>query len=76
MNTIKVTVSNSFFNGIIEEFITHADVSDLEEMELAAEECCGEYLNLHGDLIQALTPDQDWDTIAEACYYIIEEVVE
>ena len=72
MNTIKVTVSNSFFHGITEEFITYADVSDLEEMELAAEECCGEYLNIHGDLI----PDQDWNTIAKACYYTIEEVVE
>ena len=74
MNTIKVTVGNSFFHGVIEEFITAVDISDLDEVEMAAGECCGEYLELHGDLIHALTPDIDWETIADACFYSIEEV--
>jgi hypothetical protein len=76
MNAVKITVSNSYFSQINEEFYTHVDLSDLDEVEMAAEECCGEYLNLHGDLIQALTPDLDWEQLADACSYIIEEVSE
>ena len=76
MNAVKITVSNSYFSEINEEFYTHVDLSDLDEVEMAAEECCGEYLNLHGDLIQALTPDLSWEKLAEACFYIIEEVFE
>ena len=76
MNTIKITVSNGFFHNIKEEFITQVDLSDLAEVEMAAAECCGQYLDLYGDLIHALTPDINWETLAEACDYIIEEVVE
>lgn len=77
MNTIKVTVSNGFFHGIIEEFYcSNIDTSDLQEMEYCAEECCGQYLELHGDLICAMTPDVNFETIAQACTYLIEEVVE
>ena len=76
MNTVKITVSNGFFRSIKKEFITRVDLSDLNEVEMAADECCGQYLELHGDLIHALTPDVDWETLAEACDYMIEEVVE
>ena len=74
MNQIKVTVGCDYFPGICEDFITFVDTSDLEEMEMAADECCGEYLDLHGDLIHALTPDVEWEDLAESCWYIIEEV--
>lgn len=76
MNTVKIPVSNGFFRGVKEEFITRVDLSDLNEVEMAADECCGQYLELHGDLIHALTPDVNWETIAEACDYMIEEVIE
>ena len=46
MNTIKITVGNSFAHNLTEEFITHVDLSDLDEVEMAAEECCGEYLDM------------------------------
>ena len=73
MTNIIITVGNSYFHGVTEEFITRCDITDLEELEMAADECCGEYLDLHGDLIHALTPDCSWEEIAEACYYSIEE---
>ena len=73
MNIIKVTVGNSYVHNIIEEFIcSNIDISDAEEIEYCAEECCGQYLDMHGDIINSL--DVDWDIFAEACYYMIEEV--
>ena len=74
MNTIKITVGNSFAHNLTEEFITHVDLSDLDEVEMAAAECCGEYLDMYSDLWNTL--DADWETIADACHYIIEEVSE
>ena len=74
MNTIKITVGNNFSPNLIEEFITHVDLSDLDEVEIAAAECCGEYLDMHSDLWNTL--DVDFETIADECYYIIEEVAE
>lgn len=74
MNTIKVTVGNGFVPNLIEEFITHVELSDLDEVEMAAEECCGEYLDMHSDVWHTL--DANFETIAEACYYTIEEVFE
>ena len=46
MNTVKITVTNQFCSSIVEEFITRVDISDLEEVEMAAEECCGQYLDM------------------------------
>lgn len=74
MNTIKIIVSNSFAHNLTEEFITHVDLSDLDEVEMAAAECCGEYLDMHFDFWNTL--DVDFETIADECHYIIEEVVE
>jgi hypothetical protein len=72
-NTIRVTVRNSYLHRITEEFIcSGVDVSDLEEMEYCAEECVGQYLDMHTDIINRL--DVDFETLAEACYYSIEEV--
>jgi hypothetical protein len=72
MHTIKITVGNSFAHNLTEEFITRVDLSDLDEVEMAAEECCGEYLDMHSDLWHTL--DVDFEMIADECHYIIEEV--
>ena len=72
MNTIKITVGNSFAHNLTEEFITRVDLSDLDEVEMAAEECCGEYLDMHSDLWHTL--DVDFEMIVDECHYIIEEV--
>ena len=73
MATIKVTVGNSYIHNLKEEFFcVDVDMSDLEEIEYCAEECCGQYLDMHGDIINTL--DVNWETFAEACYYTIEEV--
>ena len=73
MGSIKVTVGNSYLFSVIEEFIcSNIDISDKEEMEYCAEECVGQYLEMHNDIINTL--DADWDSVVEACYYSIEEV--
>lgn len=74
MNTIKITIGNRFLPNVIEEFITSVDIADLEEVEMAANECCGEFLNTHSDIYNSLLPDIDWEAYAEACFYSIEEV--
>ena len=76
MNMVKITVTNAFYSSVVEEFITRVDLSDLEEVEMAVEECCGQYLDMHHDIYSCALPDIDWDTFAEACEYIIEEVTE
>ncbi len=73
MGSIKVTVGNSYLFSVVEEFIcTNVDILDKEEMEYCAEECVGQYLEMHNDLINIL--DADWDSVVEACYYSLEEV--
>ena len=75
MSVIKVTVANAYLHNLKEEFYCiDVDMSDLEEVEMAAEECCGEYLDMHADAIYAICPDVGSEAIAEACSYIIEEV--
>lgn len=76
MATVKIVVKNSYFHGIIEEFITRVDIADLNEVEMCADECMGAYLEMHHDLIMALTPDLTFEKLAEACYYTLEEVLE
>lgn len=76
MNTIKVTVGNHFFHGVIEEFIcSKVDISDLEEMEYCAEECVGQYMDMHEDMARGYCPDISYEDLVEACYYSIEEVI-
>lgn len=75
MAIAKVTVRNSFLNGVIEEFYCiNVDFSDLEELEYCADECCGEYVELHSDIIRQCLPDVDDEVIAEAFSYTMEEV--
>lgn len=73
MGTIVVTVGNRYLHGITEEFICrNVDVSDYDEMEYCAEECVGEYLDMHADVIHSL--DVSYDALYDECYYSIEEV--
>ena len=75
MRIIKVTVENAYLHNLKEEFYCiDVDMSDFEEVEMAAEECCGEYLDMHADAINATCPDVSFEEVAEACSYIIEEV--
>ena len=75
MSTVKITVSNEFLPSIAPEvFVTKVDITDLAEVEMAIEECCGVYLDMHGDIYNAVLADVDWETFAEACYYTVEEV--
>jgi hypothetical protein len=71
MATIKITVGNNF-TPVTEEFITKVDITDLDEVEMAADECCGQYLDMHNDIWHTL--DVDFEIIADSCHYIIEEV--
>ena len=75
MKALKITITNDYFPHVIETFMQPAvDILDRDEVEYAIEECCGEYLDMHGDVINMLTSDIDFETIAEACRYIVEEI--
>lgn len=77
MSCLKVTVSNNYLPHIIESFYCiRVDISDPDEVEMCADECCGNYLDMHHDIIIANCPDIASEELAEACYYIIEEVSE
>ena len=72
---INITVNNRYAPSLCESFYYPIiDISDLEEVNYCANEACGVYLDLHGDLICALTPECTFEEIAEAREYIIEEV--
>ena len=74
MATVKVTVGNEFAQGLIEEFITQVDISDLAEVEMCASECMGAYLEMHEGVWATI--DASFDVIADACFYTLEEVVD
>lgn len=76
MGTIKVVVGNSYLNGVREEFIcSNVDISNKEEMEYAAEECIGAFVDMHHFFFEYETPDVSLNKKFNACYYTIEEVV-
>lgn len=73
MAVIKVTLSNRYIPFAAEEFYCiDLDISDLEEVENCVDECCGQFVDLHHDIISALHIDDD--LLAESFTYIIEEV--
>lgn len=75
MATVKITVTNSFLHGVVETFITRVDVSDMEEVLMAAGECCGQYLDMHEHTYSTNCPDVEWDIFADNCDYTIEEII-
>ena len=75
MSNIKIIITNCFFPTLTETFITRVDMSDLNEVEMAIDECCGQFLDMHNDIINAKLSDLDLETIAEEFCYIVEEVV-
>lgn len=75
MATINITVRNPFSPNLTEVYTCFdVDISDLNEVEYCASECCGQFLDEHEDIWNAL--DTPFETIAEACEYIIEETTE
>ena len=75
LTNILVTVRNKFMPNISENYwCPFVDLSDLQEVENCANECCGNFLDTHGDIIYAMLGDVPFEQIAEACYYTIEEV--
>ena len=75
MMNIAITIGNNYFPSITEEFYhPFVDMNDTEELDYIIDECCGMFLDLHGDIINSFCPDRSREEIAEACFYIIEEV--
>ena len=71
MSNILITVGNKYLPSVTETFYhPMVDMTDLEEMGYLANESCGIYLDLYSD---AMPKDIDSETIAEACFYSIEE---
>ena len=57
MKEVDIIVTNRYCPFITETFRTRVDMSDLNEVEMAADECCGEYLDMHHDYYQAALAD-------------------
>ena len=74
MATVKVIVGNYFAEGLIEEFVTKVDITDLAEVEMCASECMGAYLEMHEGVWPTI--DASFDVIVDACFYTLEEVVD
>lgn len=75
MTSIIITIGNRYLPNIRENFYHPSlDICDLEELEYCVDECCGIYLDLYADAIHGMCPDRSDEEIAEACFYIIEEV--
>ena len=75
MKALKITVGNRYLPNVTETFVSPAiDILDREEVEYAIEECCGEYLDMYENTLITVAPDVDFETIAEACTYIMEEI--
>ena len=75
MSNISVTVTNRYLPNITEIYIHYnVDISDFDEVDYCAEEACGKFLDEYRDTLFATCPDLDWETIAAACEYLIQEV--
>ena len=75
MSNISITVTNRYLPNITEIYVHYnVDISDFDEVDYCAEEACGKFLNEYRDALFATCPDLDWETIADACEYLIEEV--
>lgn len=73
ITNICISITNPYAIGVSENFYyPSVDISDKEEMDYCADEACGIYLDMHGDIWNTLSTP--FETIAEACEYIIEEV--
>ena len=73
MTSIKVTVKNTFLNGVEEVFDCRGlDLSDFDEVQYCIDECCGIFLERHMDSISKTHPDLSEETIAQECNYIME----
>ena len=69
----QITVFNPYFPAIKEVFASSKLLSNRELDEFIAD-CYAQYLELHHDLVMALTPDLNYETLSEACYYILEDI--
>jgi hypothetical protein len=70
LTTVKITITNPYIK-IAEEFLTRVNLSDLTEVDMATDECCGQYLDMYADK----APGVDFAQLADACEYILEEVL-
>lgn len=74
--TVKVTVTNKYLRQTEVFICRDVDISDMNEVEYCAEECCGAYLDMHHDVIRMECPDISSEEIEEACEFIVERVDE
>lgn len=74
MANVRITVTNKYLPAAGAVYIhRNVDISDFDEIDYCAEESCGRYLNAYRDQLFAVNPELDWETIAAACEYLIEE---
>lgn len=76
MATLKVTVGNRYMGGVVEEFICHnVDISKLEEVNYAIDECVGAFVDMHEDFFNDGSEEEQFQKLA-GCNYWAEEVLD
>lgn len=76
MATLKVTVGNRYMGGVVEEFIClNVDISELEEVNYAIDECVGAFVDMYGDFFNDGSEEEQFQKLA-GCNYWAEEVLD
>lgn len=76
MAMLKVTVGNRYMGGVVEEFIClNVDMSELEEVNYAIDECVGAFVDMYGDFFNDGSEEEQFQKLA-GCNYFAEEVLD
>lgn len=76
MAMLKVTVGNRYMGGVVEEFIClNVDISELEEVNYAIDECVGAFVDMYGDFFNDGSEEEQFQKLA-GCNYWAEEVLD
>ena len=76
MAMLKVTVGNRYMSGVVEEFIClDVDISELEEVNYAIDECVGAFVDMYGDFFNDGSEEEQFQKLA-GCNYFAEEVID
>ena len=74
MAMLKVTVGNRYMGGVVEEFIClNVDISELEEVNYAIDECVGDFVDMYRDFFNDGSEEEQFEKLA-GCNYWAEEV--
>ena len=76
MAMLKVTVGNRYMGGVVEEFIClNVDISELEEVNYAIDECVGAFVDMHEDFFNDGSEEDQFQILA-GCNHWAEEFLD